>query len=389
MLVGAGHAHLHLADHAGDLAAHGIDVTLVDPNAFWYSGMATGMLGGMYDASDDQVDAGALIERRGGRFMPARMIGLDRARRLVQLDHGEPVFYDALSLNLGSETIGTFPGAGEHAVTVKPIANLWKLRGRLEARFAEQTASAGPVRVVVVGNGATGCEVAANVSELARRRGGRAHVTLVGRGDRLLARHTRRASATLARALRQRGVALALGADVQRIEAGAVLASLAPSTSEPAAPSLKRFAADVAIIATGLKAPPLVHELGLPFDANAGLRVDAFLRSVADERVFAAGDCIAFADRDLPKVGVFGVRAAPVLLHNVHATLLGGRLVPFHPQKRYLIILNLGRGEAMALRGRLHWRGRLPLRLKDHIDRKFMDRYRAQRPAAKGEARRG
>ncbi|MEX0655822.1 MAG: hypothetical protein WD151_16990, partial [Phycisphaeraceae bacterium] len=76
VLVGAGHAHLHLAQHARDYLRRNIDVTLVDPDAFWYSGMATGMLGGMYDADDDRIAPQRLITRHGGRFVHARMTGL-------------------------------------------------------------------------------------------------------------------------------------------------------------------------------------------------------------------------------------------------------------------------------------------------------------------------
>ncbi|QTF91052.1 MAG: hypothetical protein J5F18_11225, partial [Halomonas sp. BM-2019] len=44
LLVGAGHAHLHLLRHAA--AFEGAEVMLVDPGGFWYSGRAAGMLSG-------------------------------------------------------------------------------------------------------------------------------------------------------------------------------------------------------------------------------------------------------------------------------------------------------------------------------------------------------
>ena len=105
--------------------------------------------------------------------------------------------------------------------------------------------------------------------------------------------------------------------------------------------------------------------------------MDATLQSIADERIFAAGDCIRLEGHRLPKLGVFGVRQAPVLLHNLRAFLQGRPLQTFRPQPRCLAILNLGDGRGLALWGPLHWQGQLSLRLKDAIDRRFLARYRA------------
>jgi NADH dehydrogenase FAD-containing subunit len=78
----------------------------------------------------------------------------------------------------------------------------------------------------------------------------------------------------------------------------------------------------------------------------------------------------------IPKLGVFGVRQAPVLRHNLVAGLLGRQLQSYRPQKRWLMILNLGDGSALAVYGQFHWRGRLSFRVKDWIDRRFLAQYR-------------
>lgn len=74
---------------------------------------------------------------------------------------------------------------------------------------------------------------------------------------------------------------------------------------------------------------------------------------------------------------MFGVRQAPVLLHNLRAFLNDQPLQTFEPQKRCLMILNLGCGRALALWGPFHWQGRLSLWLKDVIDRRFLAKYHA------------
>src|SRR5690606_35980049 len=129
---------------------------------------------------------------------------------------------------------------------------------------------------------------------------------------------------------------------------------------------------DVLINATGLRPPPLVAASGLAVDEEGALLVDETLRSVSRPDVFGGGDCIAIAGHPLPRIGVYAVRQAPVLHANLLATLAGDRLRPFRPQRRFLSIMNLGDGTALAWRSGLWWRGRGAMWLKDRIDRRFL-----------------
>jgi len=55
ILVGAGHAHLHVVAHAEALIQCGARVVLIDPGVFWYSGLATGMLGGRWPPAEERL----------------------------------------------------------------------------------------------------------------------------------------------------------------------------------------------------------------------------------------------------------------------------------------------------------------------------------------------
>jgi len=360
VLAGAGHAHLHVAARADRLARAGLAVTLVDPGLFWYSGLATGMLGGAYDRHEDQIDPTALIEARGGRFLRDRLVGLDPAARLATLESGRSLAYDALSLNLGSRiATGAIEGV-EHAWTVKPIRELWRLRETLERSLRGRAVDA-----TVVGGGATGCEIAANLAVLGERRGGRIRVRLVASDARLLPGAPAGAARALTSALEEREVAIVPSTRVRRLEPGAVVTG-----------DGRRLGTDLTVLATGLEPPPVCAALGLPLAADGGVLVDAALCSVGAPDVMGAGDCIHLQGHELPRLGVFGVREAPILAHNLLARATGRPLRTYTPQRRWLAILNLGRGEALALRGRLWWRGRLAMALKHRLDRRFLDRYR-------------
>jgi NADH dehydrogenase FAD-containing subunit len=125
----------------------------------------------------------------------------------------------------------------------------------------------------------------------------------------------------------------------------------------------------------GLTTPPVLRATGLPTSADRALLVDPFLRSVADTRVFGGGDCVTLQGRELARVGVYAVRESPVLCHNLLATLQGGPLRRFRPQRRFLLILNLGDGTGLLTWGPFSWHSRLAFRLKDRIDRAFLRAY--------------
>ena len=134
---------------------------------------------------------------------------------------------------------------------------------------------------------------------------------------------------------------------------------------------------DHLVIATGLRAPDLTAHFDLPLDPLGRLRVSPTLQSLADPRVFAAGDCAAIEGHPRPFAGVFGVRAAAVLIDNLSATAKGAPLRLYLPQKRWLSILDLADGTALAMRGRLWSAGRGALSLKRRLDLDFVKRSHA------------
>jgi len=362
VLLGAGHAHLHVIARAAALVRRGATVVVAAPGDFWYSGLATGVLAGQYEPALDVVDVGALLARAGGRFVRDAAVAVDHAARQVLLASGETLVYDLLSLDVGSEVpVDVLPGAARHALTVKPLSNLMRLRQELEARWRRRER----VRVVVVGGGNSGVEVAAAIQQLAVRRGGAVGVTLLAEADRLLPGIRPAAATRVVRELERRGVRCATGTRVTAIEADRV--QTASGDGHPF---------DLLALATGLVPVPLLRRSGVQTDHAGALLVDATLRSVAEPTVFGAGDCIAFAGRALPHIGVHAVKQAPVLLHNLLAALDGRPPRRYRPQRRALLILNLGDGTGLATWGGLAWRGRAAFWLKDRIDRRWLQRAR-------------
>lgn len=354
VLVGAGHAHLHLLRRSDVFARRGIELVLISPDGFWYSGLATGVLSGQYGKELDFIDPEGLLQVCDGRYVRDRMTGLDRNRRAVLLENGDSELFDILSIDVGSAP-PSISGEAAGILNVKPITNLIWLRSSIEERLR----SALTCEVAIAGSGVTAFELAANIAGLGERRGGKITVSIYGRGPLALKELPSRARNLVLDRLAQRGVTFHSMAEVVGAEGHQLLF---------ADGSRRRFT--FALNASGLVPAQIVGSLGLCVSDSGGLITDAYLNCA--DRIFAAGDCIAFRGTSLPCVGVYAVRQAPVLLANILATLEGTALRAFRPQSHYLSIMNLGDGTGLAVRGRFWSHGRIVMLVKDIIDRRFV-----------------
>jgi NADH dehydrogenase FAD-containing subunit len=371
---------MELIRRLGPIVRAGAEVTVIEPEDFWYSGLATGMLGGRYEVESDRIDVASFTRRAGARFIRDRVESIDPVGRVARLSGGGSLHYDLAALDLGSRVpVDRIEGLAEHGFAVKPIRQLAELRADLTRRVrmrgdanaggnVDGIAGAGAdgrPRVLVIGGGATACELAGNIRALANRLGETITVAIASSGDRLLPSFPEGAARAVADAFVLRGgIDVRTGSPVNRIEPGeAVLANG------------DRIGFDVLVAAIGLTAPPLIACLGLPTSEDGRLLIDPHLRSIAEPSIFAGGDCATLLGVDLPQIGVVAIRQAPVLAHNLRAALLGRSLRCYRPRRHHLLILNLGDGTGLAVYGPLWHRGRSMLWWKDALDRSFLSRF--------------
>lgn len=360
VLAGAGHAHLLVLKHAGALRAAGVEPILVAPPTFHYSGLATAVLSGALTPGRAMLDVCALASRCGVPHLPAEVRAVDRGARRLHLSDGQDLAYDAVSFNTGSVTDvgGDLPGEGE-TWPVKPLSGLAGLRARLDDHLADGVSPS----ILVAGGGPTGFEVAAALAGRVERAGLSPRVVILRRSAPDWA--PGRALERLSAGLQRRGILQTSGEAAVR-RPGEVLLS-----DGRALPCV------LLVLATGLRAPDVIADLGLPLSTDGRLAVGPTLQSTEDPRVFAVGDCAVITGSPRPPAGVFGVRAAPILAHNLAALGTGGRLATYAPQSRWLSILDLGDGTGLALRGRFWSLGRGALMLKRRLDLGFVDGLRA------------
>ena len=136
----------------------------------------------------------------------------------------------------------------------------------------------------------------------------------------------------------------------------------------------RELATDVILWVTGPASQPLGARSRLPVDARGFVEIEDSFQVRGWPDLFAVGDCASLPG--MAKAGVYAVRAAPLLDHNLRARLEGRSLRRYQPQSDFLSLLNLGDGSALGVKWGLVVRGRLVMRLKDRIDRAFVARYR-------------
>lgn len=354
VLIGGGHSHALVLRMWGMNPLPGTRLTLINPDPVApYTGMLPGLIAGHYRREELMIDLVRLARFAGARLILDRATGIDRTARLIHLAGRPPLPYDLAAIDIGiTSGLASHP----HTIAAKPLgpyAAAW------EAFLTRRPARP---NVVILGAGLGGVELALASAHRLQTLGAQATVTLIDRAETILPTLSRSARTSLLRHLAQAGITLRLGLSVTATDA----TSVTLDTGET-------LASDFTLTATGARPHPWLAETGL--DLRDGfLLTDATLRT-SDPLIFASGDCAFLAATPRPKAGVFAVRAAPVLHTNLRAVLTGGPLRPFRPQADYLKLVALGPQSALGEKWGFAAAGPRLWRLKDRIDRRFMDRF--------------
>lgn len=358
LLLGGGHAHVHVLSELARAPLPSAQVTLVSPHARQlYSGMVPGLLAGHYGIDDCVIPLVPLAAAAKVDVVQAAAVALDAGARRVRLSDGRVLTYDVLSLDTGPVMpTGVIRGAEAHAWPVRPIEDfVARWRPLLDAGNVRPAGS-----LVVIGAGAAGVELA---MAFKHRLGDPVAVSLVTGGGPVLGGQSAGLQRRATRALKRRGVTIfddvceEVTATALRLRSG------------------MRLACDWPVLAIGAAAAPWLADSGLHCDDRGFVTTGATLQSVSHPEVFAAGDVATRQDVSHPKSGVFAVRAGPPLAFNLRRFIAGGTLQAHRPQRRSLALLACGERHAIAAWGGWSIEGDWVWRWKDHIDRAFVARY--------------
>ncbi len=380
VLVGGGHAHaLVLRSWAMDPVA-GARLTVINPHASApYTGMLPGYVAGHYNRDDLEIDLVKLARFAGARLVLGAADGIDLDAKTISVPGRPPIAYDICSVNVGiTSEMPTLPGFVERGTPAKPLGRFaLRWQAFIDRTTADQSSAP---RIAVIGGGIGGSELAMAMHHRLSAARTDPVVTIID--ERAVLREVgEKGRAEITKMLDQRGIIRRENVCAMAVTAAGV--ELEDGTT---------IDADFVVGAAGARPYDWIEATGLT-TSNGFITIDKTLRSVSHPSVFAAGDCADMAFDPRPKAGVFAVRQAPVLTHNIAATLRGlsepdavtslpkslpvgtsNKLIEFDPQSDYLKLISLGERSAGADKYQRFASGPALWKLKDKIDRDFMDK---------------
>ncbi|WP_258122783.1 NAD(P)/FAD-dependent oxidoreductase [Mesorhizobium onobrychidis] len=343
IIVGGGVAGLILATRLGEtLGRRGrARISLIDRS--WihvWKPMLHTFAAGTWNIYQQQVQYLAHARAHHFEYVPGKVDAIDRTARRIRLARlsaggevvalGRDLDYDLLVLAYGSRAndFGT-PGVAEHCHFIDSPDQADAFNTRLRAGVVRSLAEGDNINIAIVGGGATGVELAAELSrmvELASAYGNteircRLRVTLLEAAPRILGAFPEKVSTSVESQLRELGVDVRTGVKVLAADPGGYL--LEGGARVPAA--LKVWAA-------GIRASCSFHESGLVLNRAGQIVVGPDLMAEGEQHIFALGDCATLvpkgADRPLPATAQVASQQALHLIRHLPVLLRKGTPVP-------------------------------------------------------------
>ncbi len=313
VVVGGGAGGLELVTRLGDrLGRRGkAEIVLVERSrTHLWKPLLHAIAAGSMDPGEHQLNYLAQAHWHHFRYQYGELIGLDRTNKIIRLaatfdEEGREITpprglaYDTLVIAIGSVTndFGT-PGAAEHAVPLDTPEQAVRFHQRLvnaflRAQAQEANVQPGQLHVAIIGAGATGTELAAELYQTAREvvAFGLDHVDadkdiriiLIEAAERILPALPERVATSTLRLLRELGVEVRTGARVAEVRADGVKLA-----------SGEVIASELVVWAAGVKGPDVLSRLDrLEVTRSNQLVVSATLQTTRDPDIFAMGDCAA------------------------------------------------------------------------------------------------
>lgn len=311
VIAGGGTAGLQLAARLGkQLGKRGLaSIVLVDRyRTHLWKPLLHEVAAGKLEPYIHHTSFALQARRYGFRFVQGELTSLDRDSRTLAITtsgsygatHATALAYDTLVLAIGGTTqyFGV-PGASEHALALDSVPGAEYARTQIVdalRRVSSRAKEANrPTRasVAIVGAGATGVQLAAQVRQMSRVLGqygihsldpeGGIEVLLVEASGNILAGMDRRLADRTTAELRAQGIQILLNTRVAEVRPDCLhIAGAAP------------VAADVTVWAAGVTVSPVLSNIGLEVTRNGRVRVGNTLQTLEDKHIYALGDCASF-----------------------------------------------------------------------------------------------
>ncbi len=367
VIVGGGAGGLELATRLGDTLGRKkkAEITLIDQSrTHVWKPLLHEIAAGSMNPEKHELDYLAQAHWHSFNFRLGRMTGIDRAKREVYTapyfdEDGIEVIpertfkYDTLIIAIGSTTNDFgIKGAREFSIALDTQNQAERFHRRLHnalvrAQTQVEPLLPGQLEVVIVGAGATGVELAAELHNTTRELAAYGldkinpdrdiRISLIEAGDRVLPALPPRLSGLVELELRKLGVHVYTGERVTEVSEKGIYTHSG------------RFIPSALVVwAAGIKAPDFLRELdGLETNKINQLLVRRTLQTTLDDDVFAFGDCAACPrpgyDENVPPRAQSAHQQASMLIKTVKKRINGLSNIPNYTYRDYGSLVNLGR----------------------------------------------
>ena len=368
LIVGGGAGGLELATKLGDSLGKKkkAEITLIDAKkTHIWKPLLHEIAAGSINPDKDELDYLAQGFWHGFKFRLGRMDKLDREKKEVSLepffdDEGNEIIsrrnfkYDTLVMSIGS-TVNDFSvkGAAEFSIALDNQKQAERFHTRLhnaivKAQTQKTKIQPGQLEVVIVGAGATGVELAAELHKATREMTAYGlenidpdkdiNINLIEASPRLLPALPLRISQAVADELKKLKVNLFLGERVTEVTEEGI------KTHKD-----RKILSSLVVWAAGIKAPDFLKNIeGLETNYINQLKVKSTLQTTLDDNIFAFGDCASCpispgAIENAPPRAQAAHQQASLLYKTLIKVVGKKEKLPNYVYKDYGSLVNLGR----------------------------------------------
>jgi len=367
VIVGGGAGGLELATQLGDSLGkkQKAAITLIDSSrTHVWKPLLHEIAAGSMDPEKHELDYLAQAHWHHFHFRLGRMDGLDRSKREVSLapyldENDEEIIprrtfqYDTLVIAVGSTTNDFgIKGAKKHAIALDTQDQAEKFHRKLHNALVKAQTQTTPIKegqldVAIVGAGATGVELAAELHNTTRELAAYGldnidaardvKISIIEASDRLLPALPPKLSNAVDEELRKLNVQINTGERVTEVTAKGIKTHSG------------RFIPSALVVwAAGIKAPDFLREIdGLETNSINQLVVNQTLQTTQDENIFAFGDCAACdwvgKEGNVPPRAQAAHQQASMLFKSMKYRAAGKDNLPEYKYTDYGSLVNLGR----------------------------------------------
>ncbi|WP_038290006.1 selenide, water dikinase SelD [Zooshikella ganghwensis] len=363
VLVGGGHSHVLFIRRWKMKPLPNTSLTLISPQVYTpYSGMLPGLIAEHYIFEQTHIDLRRLCQWAGVRFIVDRVVDIEPNTQHLSLERYPQLNYDILSLDIGLTPDLSIPGAAEYAIPVKPIGDFFR-----QWQSLKQTVKAGQqshYTIGIVGGGAGSIELAFATSYSLKYVTTHFTIHLFTASPYILSNYLPKTRQHVKHKLFLEQVCIHENFKVSNVCSSSIYDQ-----------NNNEVNLDKIFWCTHGKGVSWLKNTSLDLSEQGFVLVKNTLQTLKFENIFAAGDIAHLTPEANPKAGVYAVRMAPILFHNIRALLVDRPLKPFKPQKHFLSLLACGEKDAIGERVPFSFSGTWVWRWKDFLDRQFMKKF--------------